>query len=67
MHTSEKIDKLIAEWKLLPASDKQVVLAEFLKEYGEHASWEEWLTFLKEKPELEGFQWARSMAGLSTS
>ncbi len=42
-----------------PACTKVAVLAEFLKEYGEGASWEDWLTFLEERPELEGFEWAR--------
>jgi hypothetical protein len=64
MLTSEQIDRLIAEWKLFPVTEKSVVLAEFLKEYGENAVWEEWVTFLQERPELEGFQWARSLAGL---
>jgi hypothetical protein len=26
------------------------------------AEWEEWLAFLQERPELEGFEWARHLA-----
>lgn len=52
----------LAEWKMLAAHEKSQVLAEFNKEYGEYADWEDWLTFLKERPELKGFDWARSLA-----
>jgi hypothetical protein len=60
--TSTQMDEVIAEWDLPLALKKTEIFAEFFKEYGEHAEWEEWLTFLKERPELEGFEWARNLA-----
>ena len=62
MPMSSQMEGLLADWKLLPAHEKSKVLAEFLKEYGEYAEWEDWLTFLKERAELKGFEWARSLA-----
>ncbi|MCP4341551.1 MAG: hypothetical protein GY799_22390 [Desulfobulbaceae bacterium] len=63
MVTSTEMDELIAERGLPPALKKTEIFAEFFKEYGEHAEWEEWLAFLQERPELEGFEWARHLAG----
>lgn len=60
MNTSEEMEKLIAEWRLRPSSEKTKVFADFLQEYGEFAGWEEWVIFIQERPELEGFEWARS-------
>ena len=57
-----QLDELIAELGLPPALKKTEIFAEFFKEYGEHAAWEEWLAFLQERPELEGFEWARFLA-----
>ena len=62
MLMSSQMDGLLAEWKVLPAHENSKVLANFFKEYGEYAEWEDWLTFLKERPELKGFEWARSLA-----
>ena len=67
MLTSEQIDKLISEYKLLSIAEKSQVLTEFFKEYGENAVWEEWLAFLYERPELKGFQWTRSLTGIFAS
>ena len=39
---------------------KKEALVEFLRKYGELASWDEWLAFLEQRPELKGFDWARS-------
>lgn len=49
------------------ACAKAAILGEFIKEYGEGASWEDWLTFLEERPELKGFEWARNRAGRRAS
>lgn len=62
MVSSTQLDEFIAERGLPLALKKTEIFAEFLKEYGEHAEWEEWLVFLQERPELEGFEWARHLA-----
>jgi hypothetical protein len=62
MLTSEQMDELLAESGFRPARKKTEVYAEFFKKYGEDANWEDWLAFLEERPELEGFDWARSLA-----
>jgi hypothetical protein len=62
MLTSEQMDEVIAEWRFRLARKKTEIYAEFFKNFGEHADWEEWQVFLKERPELEGFEWARSLA-----
>ena len=59
---SDKKDKSPSEQRLLPVCAKSAIIAEFLKEYREHAGWDEWLVFLDERPELQGFEWARSLA-----
>jgi hypothetical protein len=61
MLTSEQMDELIAEWRFRLAYKKTAVYMEFLKNYGEHADWEEWLFFLDEHPDLEGFDWVHSL------
>lgn len=58
---SDENDKSVAERSKHPVRIKSAILAEFLEEYGEHAGWDEWLDFLKERPELKGFEWARSL------
>lgn len=60
MLTAKQIDDLIAEWRLLSVRKKSELLAEFLKEYGEQAEWEEWLSYLRERAEMDKFAWARS-------
>lgn len=67
MVTPAQMDELITKLGLPPALKKTEVYAEFFKEYGEYATWEEWLIFLQERPELEGFDWARYLAGASYS
>jgi hypothetical protein len=41
---------------------KTEVVAEFIIEYWEGADWE-WLTFLEEREEVQGFEWAYSKKG----
>lgn len=62
MLTLEQMDQLIAEWRLHRAHEKTAAYEEFLKKYGEDADWQEWVAFLRERPELKGFDWARSLA-----
>lgn len=61
MLTSEQMDELIAEWKIRLAYKKTAVYVDFIKNYGEYAEWEEWLLFLDEHPDLEGFDWVDSL------
>ena len=63
---SDKKDKSLSEQRLRSACMKSEIFAEFLKEYGEHAGWDEWLAFLEERPELDGFEWARSLGNRSS-
>jgi hypothetical protein len=67
MLTSEQMDQLIEEWRIRHAHEKTAAYNEFFKKYGEQAGWEEWLAFLKERPELKGFDWARSFADRTAS
>ena len=62
MVASAKLDELNAESRVPLALKKTEIFADFFREYGEHAEWEEWLAFLQERPELEGFEWARYLA-----
>jgi|GEM_PF-2958360 len=66
MLTSEQMDALIAEWKVDEVREKSKVLKEFLREYGEHASWEEWVAYLTDRPGLRGFDWVRSLFEFSS-
>ncbi len=59
MLTSEQMKDLLDERRVLLARKKTAVYAEFLLEYGEYAEWEDWLTFLKDRAELEGFEWVK--------
>ena len=65
MGTSGQMGGHAVEWRMMPVLNKTETFAEFLNEYGEHAEWEEWLVFLQERPELEGFDWARSFIKVS--
>lgn len=64
---SKKKREGIEEVRLSRSHQKSEVLAKFFKEYGELAGWDEWITFLKEHPELEGFEWARALADNSSN
>jgi hypothetical protein len=61
MLTSEQMDDLITKGRFRLAHEKTAAYVEFLKNYGEHADWEDWLLFLDEHPELEGFEWVCSL------
>ncbi len=65
MLTSEPLDQHVLKWRYRLMLKKTESYAEFLQKYGENANWEDWLAFLKSRPELEGFGWARSLAKLS--
>jgi hypothetical protein len=61
------MDQLIGEWRQCRVHEKTAAYRDFLKKYGEDAGWDEWVAFLKERPELKGFDWARSLADHSFS
>ena len=61
MLTAEQMDDLLAEWRMLSVQQKSAVLAAFIREYGEHAEWEEWVKYLQDHAELKKFEWTRSL------
>lgn len=67
MFKPEQKDRLVTESSLVLAREKTTAIADFLGQYGELAGWEEWLEFLRERPELEGFDWARTLAAAFSS
>lgn len=64
---SDKKDNTATKPQPHPVCTKAAIIDEFLKKYGEGASWEEWLTFLAERPEMKGFEWARSRGSRRSS
>lgn len=60
MHTPARMDDFSEKWEKCTASEKAVVITAFLNEYGEHATWEEWCSFLKEH-HARGFEWTRTV------
>ncbi len=67
MFMSDNKNESVAEGRRHPRCMKSEIFAEFFREYGEHAGWDEWLAFLEERPELKGFEWARSLADRHSS
>ena len=51
MQTPQQDDALLKKCR-----KRSKVIAAFLNEYGEHASWEEWCAFLHER-QAKGFEW----------
>jgi hypothetical protein len=60
MATSSLDDALFEKWKERTEHKKAEVIATFLNEYGEHATWEEWITFLH-KHQVNSFEWTLSV------
>ena len=58
MLTPAGIDDVLEEWKIMTVREKSLVIAAFLNEYGEHATWEEWRSFLQ-KRQANGFEWVQ--------
>ena len=46
MDTPSQDDALLDKWRESTAREKSEAIAAFLNEYGEHANWEDWRTFL---------------------
>ncbi len=65
MVTLGQMDGRVAERGVSLVLNKTKTYVEFLNEYGVYAEWEEWLAFLQERPELEGFDWARGFNKVS--
>jgi hypothetical protein len=59
MHTQSQDDAHLDKWRESTAREKAEVIAAFLNEYGEHANWEDWRTFLH-KRQAKGFEWTNS-------
>ncbi len=59
MLTPAGIDDVSEKWKIMTVREKSLVIAAFLNEYGEHATWEEWCSFLQEH-QAKGFEWTHS-------
>jgi hypothetical protein len=57
MCTPSKDDDLMERWKNCTVREKSVVIKTFLHEYGEDATWEQWLAFLQKKQQVKGFDW----------
>lgn len=45
---------------VLNIRERTAVISTFLKEYGEYATWDEWLYFLHER-EVKGFEWTQTV------
>ena len=60
MRTSSKDDALLEKWRETTAREKSGVFTAFLNEYGEQATWEEWVAFLREH-QTNGFEWTHSV------
>jgi hypothetical protein len=61
MHTPAELDDIMEKWKKCKARDKSIVIAAFLNECGEHATWEDWLAFLHKYRQVKGFEWTLSV------
>ncbi len=58
---SHEYDDLFVRWEKYTAREKSVVIAAFLSECDEHATWERWLTFLQRKQQMKAFEWTLSV------
>jgi len=54
MLSRKQKDDLRIEWRNCSADEKQVIMAEFIREYGDEPGWEAWLIFLRERLLLPG-------------
>ena len=58
MRTPTGIDDFPEKWEECTVQEKSLLIKEFLNEFGEHATWEEWCSFLKEH-QIDDFEWAK--------
>jgi hypothetical protein len=52
MLSQQQKDFLRVEWRNCPAGEKRLIMAEFIREYGDDPGWEAWLIFLQERLDL---------------
>lgn len=67
MHIPEKTDTSVDitdRWRECTVREKTEVIANFLNECGEHATWQEWRAFLH-KHNTEGFEWMHTVLELT--
>jgi hypothetical protein len=60
MLTPAGIDDVSEKWKIMTVREKSLAITAFLNKYGEHATWEEWCSFLQEN-ETKCFEWTQSL------
>jgi len=60
MQTPSQDEVLMEKWRVRTAREKAEVITAFINEYGEHATWEEWRDFLRER-QAKGFEWTESV------
>ncbi|SHO50036.1 hypothetical protein [Desulfopila aestuarii] len=56
MLSQEQKENLRAGWRNCPAGEKKVIMAEFIREYGDDPGWEAWLVFLQDRLEIPGYE-----------
>jgi len=49
MLSHKQKEDLRVEWRNCPANEKQVLMAEFIRECGDDPGWDAWLMFLQER------------------
>jgi len=42
-------------WRNCPTGEKKIIMAEFIREYGDDPGWEAWLVFLQDRLEIPGY------------
>lgn len=60
MLTPAGIDDVLEKWKVKVIREKSVMIATFLNEFGKHATWEEWHSFLHNY-QSKYFEWTHSV------
>lgn len=61
MFTRKQPDVLSENRRECTSRGKAEVITRFLNECGEHATWEEWLSFLHKHHHVKGFDWTFSI------
>ena len=60
MHTPSQNDVPLEKWRQCAKRQRSEIITAFLSEYGEHASWQEWRSFLHDH-QVKGFEWTESV------
>ena len=55
MLSQKQKESLRTGWRNCPTGEKKVIMAEFIREYGDDPGWEAWLTFLQERLEIPAY------------